>query len=139
MNQGNSEKLCQETNYVIKGNTPSYPFLDLLLFGRSNAVLASSFNGVLFQRYRNSRLIFPLVSDVILSTRIVNSFLYFEITSEEIKSTINATRTYKIPGFDGTTPRIGNLNPGVSFPFLENIFYNALQDSVYPTRPGLEK
>ena len=59
----------------------------------------------------------------IYSKRCCQSFVFHEITEDEVNECINNIKNYSAPGLDGITPKFIKLGKFVLAPFLTKIFY----------------
>ena len=69
---------------------------------------------------------------VIHSKSCIQSFVFHEITKEEVTRHINAMKTHTAPGLDGISSKFIDLTKLIVAPFLVQLFYNCIDQNIFP-------
>ena len=69
---------------------------------------------------------------VIHSKSCIQSFVFHEITKEEVTRHINAIKTHTAPGLDGISSKFIKLAKLIVAPFLAQLFNNCIDQNIFP-------
>ena len=74
---------------------------------------------------------------VIHSKSCIQSFVFHEISKEEVTRHINAMKTHTAPGLDGISSKFIELTKLIVAPFLVQLFYNCIDQNIFPENINL--